>query len=64
MTDLQIYFAALFKMSWLFTIVIPSLIALGVYERRVRLEKERMEKAIKWDKLKREYHQEFIAGRK
>ena len=28
------------------------------------LKRKGWKKAIKWDKLKREYHQEFIAGRK
>ncbi len=64
MNDLQIYLLALEKVILNFwpVLIITTAMLIRLW-RWERLEKKRMEKAIKRDKLKRIYHQEH-AGRR
>lgn len=62
MTDKQLFMAGLMKIAWNFKLVLFFIIiGLAVIGRREKLEKERAEKAIKRDKLKREYNQKHSA---
>lgn len=57
MNDLQIYLSALEKVTLNFWPVVIYILATLIYlGRRERLEKKRMEKAIKRDKLKRVHY--------